>query len=65
MSDTISSVIIGKLIEAHLDGDNEKFNSYANLIADTYEKNGNKRSADIIRKKMSGEYKNSSKVILD
>lgn len=30
----VNAVTIGKLIEAYYEGNNEKFNSYANFIAD-------------------------------
>lgn len=65
MSKTISAVTIGKLIEAHMDGDNDKFLAYANFIADSYEEKGEIRSAEIIRKRISGEYKKESKIVLD
>ena len=61
----ISAVTIGKLIEAHMEHDEEKFLSYANFIADAYEESGKERSAKIIRSRLSGEYKNQSKVTLD
>ena len=61
----ISVVTIGKLIEAHMEHDEEKFLSYANFIADAYEESGEERSAKIIRSRLSGEYKNQSKVTLD
>lgn len=43
----------------------KKFMSYANFIADAYEESGEDRSARIIRKKISGEYKKEPKVTLD
>ena len=61
----ISAVTIGKLIEAHMEHDEEKFLSYANFIADAYEESGEERSAKIIRNKISGEYKKEPKVTLD
>lgn len=61
----ISAVTIGKLIEAHMEHDEEKFLAYANFIADAYEESGEERSAKIIRSKISGEYKNQPKVTLD
>lgn len=60
-----SAVAIGKLIEAHIEHDEEKFLSYANFIADAYEEAGEERSAKIIRSKISGEYKENPKVTLD
>ena len=41
MSKVVSASAIGKLIEYHLEGDNEKFIAWANFIADAYEENGN------------------------
>ena len=64
-SKVISSVTIAKLIEAHMEGDNEKFLSYANFIADAYEEAGEERSAKIIRQRIDGTYKNNPKVTLD
>ena len=61
----ISVVTIGKLIESHMEHDEEKFLSYANFIADAYEESGEERSAKIIRSRLSGEYKNQPKVTLD
>lgn len=58
----ISAVTIGKLIEAHMEHDEEKFLSYANFIADAYEESGEERSAKIIRSKISGKYKTESRV---
>lgn len=58
----ISAVTIGKLIEAHIEHDEEKFMSYANFIADAYEEYGEERSAKIIRSKISGKYKTESRV---
>ena len=45
----ISAVTIGKLIEAHIEHDEEKFMSYANLIADAYEEYREELRAKIIR----------------
>lgn len=63
----VNAVTIGKLIEAYYDGNEDNFNSYANFIADAYEEQGDLRSANIIRNKISGNYKNKSKsiVVLD
>lgn len=61
----ISAVTIRKLIEAHMEHDEEKFLAYANFIADVYEESGEERSAKIIWSKLSGEYKNQPKVTLD
>ena len=45
----ISAVTIGKLIEAHME----------------HEEQGKERKARIIRKKIDGTYKNDPKVVLD
>lgn len=61
----ISAVTIGKLIEAHMEHDEEKFMVYANFIADAYEESGEERSAKIIRNKISGEYKKRANVAVN
>jgi hypothetical protein len=58
----ISALAIGKLIESHMDGDNDKFIAYAKFIADEYELEENVRAAKIIRNKLAG--KKSSVVVL-
>jgi hypothetical protein len=62
---SINAVTIGNLISAHMDGDEEKFLSYANFIADAYEEAGETRSARIIRKRLDGSYKDGPQVCLD
>jgi anaerobic ribonucleoside-triphosphate reductase len=47
------------------DGDEEKFLSFANFIADAYEEAGEVRSARIIRKRIDGSYKDEPQVSLD
>lgn len=61
----INAVTIGKLIEAHMEHDEEKFLSYVNFIAEAYEEEGEERKARIIRSKLDGSYKKISKVTLD
>lgn len=61
----INAVTICKLIEAHIEHDEQKFKSYANFIADAYEEQGEERSARIIRSRLDGSYKNQAKVVLD
>lgn len=61
----ISAVTIAKLIEAHLEHDESKFLSYANFIADTYEKSGELLKAKIIRSRLDGSYKDMPQVTLD
>lgn len=55
MEKHINATTIGMLIDAHMKGDNEKFLSYANFIADAYEENGEEISAKIIRKRINQE----------
>lgn len=61
----INATTIGVLISAHIEGDEEKFLSYANFIAEAYEEAGEERSARIIRKRIDGSYKNEPQVRLD
>lgn len=61
----INAITIGNLISAHLEGDNKKFLSYANFIAESYEERGDELGAKIIRKRMDGSYKNEPLVTLD
>ena len=61
----ISAVTIGKLIEAHMEHDEEKFLSYAKFIADASGEADEERSAKIIRSKISKEYTKFSKVSID
>ncbi len=61
----IGPTTIAKLIEAHIDNDDEKFFSYANFIADAYEEQGKDNAAKIIRNRISGEYKTAPRVVLD
>lgn len=61
----VSATAIGILISAHIEGDHEKFMSYANFIADAYEEAGENLKAKIIRKRIDGSYKNEPQVTLD
>lgn len=61
---SISVTTIGKLIEAHMENDEQKFLSYANFIAEAYEESRENRSARIIRSKLDGTYKNQPQVTL-
>lgn len=61
----INAVTIGKLIEAHRDGDEQKFKAYVNFIAKAYEEQGNDRAANIIRSSYTGDYGEQGKVVLD
>lgn len=65
MGKVINATTIGNLISAHMEGDEQKFLSFANFIADAYEEAGNDRSARIIRKRIDGSYKNEPSVVLD
>lgn len=61
----INVVTIGKLIEAHRDGDEQKFKAYVDFIAKAYEEHGNDRAANIIRSNYTGDYREQGKVVLD
>lgn len=61
----ISAVAIGMLIAAHREGDEEKFRAYVELIAETYEQQGNDHAANIIRSYYTGDYGEQGKAIPD
>lgn len=61
----ITVVTLGKLIEAHMEHDEEKFLSYANFIAEACEEVGEIRKARLIRSKIDGTYRNQPQVSLD
>lgn len=61
----INAATIAKLIESHMEGDNQKFLSYANFIKDAYAERGDERSANIIKKRLDGTYKAELSVALD
>ena len=61
----ISAVAIGMLIAAHREGYEEKFKAYVELIAETYEQQGNDHAANIIRSNYTGDYREQGKVVLD
>lgn len=61
----INAVTIGKLIAAHREGDEEKFRAYVELIAETYEQQGNDHAANIIRSYYTGDYGEQGKAIPD
>lgn len=48
-----------------MEHDEQKFLSYANFIAESYEEQGEERSARIIRKRIDGTYKKQPQVTLD
>lgn len=61
----VSAVAIGMLIAAHREGDEEKFRAYVELIAETYEQQGNDHAANIIRSYYTGDYGEQGKAVLD
>ncbi len=61
----ITVVTLGKLIEAHMEHDEEKFLSYANFIAEACEEVGEIRKAGFIRSKIDGTHRNQPQVSLD
>ena len=46
----VNAIVIGNLIKAHMEGDNEKFLSYANFIKESYTEAGDDLGAKIIKK---------------
>lgn len=61
----INVVTIEKLIEAHRDGDEQKFKTYVDFIVKAYEEQENDRAARIIRSSYTGDYGEQGKVVLD
>lgn len=61
----INVVTIGKLIEAHREGDEQKFKTYVDFIVKAYEEQENDRAAQIIRSSYTGDYGEQGKVVLD
>lgn len=60
----INVVTLGKLIEAHRDGDEQKFKAYVDFIVKAYEEQENDRAARIIRSSYTGDYGEQGKVVL-
>ena len=60
----ISTVTIGKLIEAHYEKDEVKFKAYAEYIADVLKEQEDERGERIIRSRINGTYKNNPKAII-
>lgn len=61
----INATVIGNLIKAHMEGDNQKFLSYARFIQESYEEAGDVLGTKIIKKSIDGSYKNEPQVSLD
>lgn len=61
----INTVTIRKLIEAHREGDEQKFKTYVDFIVKAYEEQENDRAARIIRSSYTGDYGEQGKVVLD
>ncbi len=62
---SVNTTVLGNLVSAHYEHDEEKFAAYVQFIIDAYEERGEKRQAEIIRKRMDGSYKLEPKVSLD
>lgn len=58
------SVLVGKILEGHYELDEEKVKSYAELLAQHYDADGEPRAARIIRSKLDGSYKDMPKAVL-
>lgn len=61
----VNATVIGNLIKAHIEGDNQKFLSYARFIQESYEEAGDVLGTKIIKKSIDGSYKNEPQVSLD
>lgn len=61
----VNTTVLGNLVSAHYEHDEKKFAAYVQFIIDAYEERGEKRQAEIIRKRMDGSYKSQPKVSLD
>lgn len=61
----VNATVIGNLIKAHMEGDNQKFLSYARFIQESYEEAGDVLGTKIIKKSIDGSYKNEPQVSLD
>ena len=61
---SVNATVLGNLVSAHYEHDEEKFAAYVQFIIDAYEERGEKRQAEIIRKRMDGSYKSQPKVSL-
>lgn len=61
----VNATVLGNLVSAHYEHDEKKFEAYVQFIIDAYEERGEKRQAEIIRKRMDGSYKLQSKVSLE
>lgn len=62
---SVNATVLGNLVSAHYEHDEEKFAAYVQFIIDAYEERGEKMQAEIIRKRMDGSYKLQSKVSLN
>ena len=63
MAKVVGVTTIGKLIEAHLDGDEEKFWSYVKFIRDAYQESNMSFAARVIEKYIDGSYKTNGNII--
>lgn len=55
---------VSRMLEGALENDMVKVKSYAKLLADNLEKDGDKRGARIIRKRLDGSYKNRENILV-
>ena len=49
---SVNATVLGNLVSAHYEHDEEKFAAYVQFIIDAYEERGEKRQAEIIRKRI-------------
>ena len=62
MGKVITASTIGKLIEAHIEKNDEKFWSYVQFIEEAFRDNNDEFAARIIKKYLDGSYNNENKV---
>lgn len=55
---------VSKILEGALENDMVKVKSYAKLLAENLEKDGEERAARIIRKRLDGSYKNKENILV-
>lgn len=61
----INTITIGKLIEAHCEGDEQKFKTYVDFIVKAYEEQENDRAVRVIRSSYTRNHGEQRKVALN
>lgn len=58
------SIEVAKILEGALENDMLKVKSYASLLVQNLEKDGDERGARIIRRRLDGSYKNDKNIVV-